>query len=124
MARAANDNHIAEALALLERLKSRIGAELHDYPYPIAGCDEVFKTLVAQKEWCRIATTGLISQDGITAADAAEAIAALLATPLDLTPAERHVLEAADMRASSRATTENFTTSNTPHEERPWPKHR
>ncbi len=92
----------SSAVMLLERLKAHIGAELHAYPYPITGCDEVFKTLAAQKEWCRIALAGLAGEDGITSADADAAIAALLASPVDVTSRERGMLEMAACRTTSQ----------------------
>lgn len=104
MARTVIEAGTSDTSALLERLKSRIGTELHAYPYPIAGCDEVFKTRVAQKEWCRIALAGLANMDGITDGDVRGAIAALLASPLELTPMERTTLGAAPRSVSSPAT--------------------
>ena len=77
---------------LLQRIKTSLAQDLHAYPYPIAGCDEVFKTLVHQKECCRIALAGLAGHDGLTRDDAAIAIGELLATPVALTDPERRAL--------------------------------
>lgn len=83
------------AVRLLERLRVRIGGELHDYPYPIAGCDEVFKLLTLQRECCRIGLGGMRGEDGLTTADAADAMRDLLATPVALDAGEQAVLAAA-----------------------------
>lgn len=83
---------LAKAMAVLQRVKSAVGQELRVYPYPIAGCDEVFKTLVLQKECCRIALSGLRDEDGVDARDAASALCDLLATPIPLTDDERATL--------------------------------
>ncbi len=80
------------AAAILAGLKDAIARELHDYPYPIAGCDEVFKTLSHQRECCRIALAGLGHSDGLTPEDAAEAIRDLLATPVQLSEHDRATL--------------------------------
>lgn len=80
------------AATILAGLKDAIARELHEYPYPIAGCDEVFKTLTHQRECCRIALTGLDHRDGLTPDDAAEAIGDLLATPAQLTEHDRATL--------------------------------
>lgn len=74
---------------IIARLKNGLTQDLRGYPYPIVGCDEVFKTLVHQKECCRIALAGLTGEDGLTPDDAAKAIAELLATPIALQLEER-----------------------------------
>ncbi|MEQ1717369.1 MAG: hypothetical protein ABL907_15550, partial [Hyphomicrobium sp.] len=83
---------LRSAIALLQRLKATVGHDLHEYPYPIAGCDEVFKTLVLQKECCRIALAGLNREDGLDARDAASALHDLMATPIALSQEERATL--------------------------------
>lgn len=84
----------AAGLAVLARLKDRISLELRNYPYPIAGCDEVFKLLVLQKECCRIALGGLNGDERLTIGDAEAAICDLLATPVAMPAAEEAALRA------------------------------
>lgn len=89
---------MAQAQAALIRLKAEIDQELRAYPYPITACDVAFKLLAEQREHCRVALLGLAGRDGLTAADAADAVAQLLATPLAVADHER-----ADLQALSRA---------------------
>ena len=89
------------AMEVLARLRQAIGRELHDYPYPIAGCDEAFKLLALQKELVRVALAGLESGEGLAPADAAEAVRDLLATPVGLSAQERRVLGAVTANAVS-----------------------
>lgn len=84
----------AAGLAVLARLKDRISRELREYPYPIAGCDEVFKLLVLQKECCRIALGGIEGDERLTVEDAAAAIRDLLATPVAMPAADAAALQA------------------------------
>ncbi|MFM9939869.1 MAG: hypothetical protein ACKVP7_10280 [Hyphomicrobiaceae bacterium] len=84
----------AVAAELIARLKAKIEQELRAYPYPITACDVAFKLLAEQRELCRVALLGLAARDGLSLADAGEAIAALLATPLAVEPHEQHALQA------------------------------
>lgn len=99
----ASRQDLTDVSNVLLRLKDTIGRELHDYPYPIAGCDEVFKTLVHQKECCRIALAGFAVRDGITTDDALVAIRDLLATPVALAPDERALLEGLALKIAAVA---------------------
>ncbi len=89
-----NEHDVSAAGVLMLRLKAAIDHELRAYPYPITACDVAFKLLTEQREQCRVALSGLAVRDGLTAADAGVAMAALLATPLPVKPDERTALQA------------------------------
>ena len=102
-----SDGVIADVQNLIANLKAEIEAELRAYPYPITACDVAFKLLAEQREHCRVALLGLAGRDGLTAADAADALAQLLSTPLAVNDADRAALQAftrtAGMAAGVRA---------------------